>query len=234
MVGNGPLNTSPIVASDEMFWVRARGDYASLANSSEQLAAGADGVISSGTPWQLTSATIDFEAQGVQAQNVVLLTNGTPRGSFPGSGRYFAVDSASSTTLTLRVIGKPLNVGQPPAIAGATGVTFVVNTFQTLLEDASWDLKQRFSLDEAIPFRASQWMYAGVEDPLRDLRAACVLQALLKAYQAEARTEKGDWAMKISRVSREYQEVLDRVQIRWGPWGNSQEPTSLFSLRISR
>ncbi len=63
---------------------------------------------------------------------------------------------------------------------------------------------------------------------------ATVLTVLLARYTQEARTDKGDWARKISLIRTELEIVIDRVQVRWGPLGNSAEPTTLFSCKISR
>jgi hypothetical protein len=233
MDGNGPIPTRPWYATDELIAVRARGDYVTLSSSLEQLAYGTDGVFAPNEPWQLTSASVDFMGQGVGAQHVVFLS--MPKSQFPGGGRLMAVDSSQPNAITLRVLGKPLNFGQPPApLAGLTGVTFTINTFATLIEDASWDLKSRFGIDEMQAYRASSWIYQGAERPFRDLNAACVLQVLIKAFGAETRTDKGDFARKLAAAKAEYDEVLDRLQVRFGPWGDSEQPVTRFSCKISR
>ncbi len=191
------------------------------------------------TPWTLTSTSIDFAAQGLASQNIIQLTG--PRPYFSGiGGRFFAADTVSPNTVTLRVPMKAPGVGQPPTANPVppggivTGVQFVCNTFQSLIEDASFDLKSRFGIDENIQYRSSMFTYVGAEDPYRDVRAACVLQVLLKAYRAEVRDDKGDWALKITRTEREYSEVLDRVQIRWGIFGTSAPPSTIFNCKLSR
>ena len=37
-----------------------------------------------------------------------------------------------------------------------------------------------------------------------------------------------------SQIKVELDQVLDRVQVRWGPYGNSEEPSTLFSCKLSR
>jgi len=69
---------------------------------------------------------------------------------------------------------------------------------------------------------------------LRDLRMATVLSVLLARYTQEARTDRGDFPRKIAQIKNELQVVLDRVQVRWGPFGNSEEPSTLFSCKLSR
>jgi hypothetical protein len=234
MNGNGPENTFPLYASDEKVFIRSRGDFANLTNASEQLAAGNDGIIAPGAFWTLTSASIDFQGQGVKPQNVIQLT--APKTAFPGgTGRFFAIDTVGPNQVGLRVIGKPLNIGQPPApAAGLTAITFVINTLTSLIEDASFDLKSMFGVDEAIPFQASFWLYKGREDLFRDLRAACVLQVIVKAMGAENRVRDGDWALKLANYTKEYRDVIDRVQLRKGPFGNSAPPSTKFDCSLSR
>ena len=67
-----------------------------------------------------------------------------------------AIDSVLGTSLTLRRLHKDLNVGQPPApAAGLTNVTFTINTLDPQTEEASFDIKRRFGIDENIVDRTS-------------------------------------------------------------------------------
>ncbi len=144
--------------------------------------------------------------------------------------QLFAIDSVSGSAVTLRRLHKDLNVGQPPApSAGLTGVTFTISTLDPQIEEASFDIKRRFGIDENIAYRSSSWIY-----DQRDLRMATVLTVLLARYTQEARTDKGDWARKINLIKTELDVVLDRVQVRWGPLGNSAEPATIFSCKVSR
>src|SRR5262245_5648288 len=131
-----PAQTLPVYATDEDIAVRAGGDFILLAPPWQQMAAGTDGVFASGAPWVLTSASVDFQANGVQPNQVVLLS--APRTSFPGGGRLLAIDSVASGAITLRRLHKELNVGQPPApAAGLTSVAFSVTTLDPQIEEAS-------------------------------------------------------------------------------------------------
>ena len=57
------IATVPTVfATDEDIAVRAGDDYAALCPSSNKLAEGTDGVMDPGTPWDLSSASVDFGA----------------------------------------------------------------------------------------------------------------------------------------------------------------------------
>ena len=80
----------------------------------------------------------------------------SPRASIPGSGVLLAIDSVLETSITLRRLHKDLNVGQPPApAAGLPNVTFTINTLDPQTEEASFDIKRRFGIDENIVDRTS-------------------------------------------------------------------------------
>jgi len=227
-MSNLPEQTTPVYATDEDIAVRAGGDFVTLCPLWQQMAYGVDGVFAANAPWVLSSASVNFQSNGVLPNQVVQLTS--PKSQYPGGGQLLAIDSVSGSSVTLRRLHQDLNVGQPPApAAGLTGVAFTVNTLSPQVEEASWDLKRRFSVDENIADRSSSWIY-----DLRDLRMATILTVLHERYIAETRSDKGDFARKIGLIKSQLAEVLDRVQIRWGPFGNSAEPSTLFSCKLSR
>jgi hypothetical protein len=227
-MSNLPAQTYPVYATDEDIAVRAGGDWFLLAPAWQQMASGSDGSFTNGSPWVLNSTSVNFQSNSVQPNQVVQLSG--PKQYFPGSGALFAIDSVAGTAITLRRLHKDLNVGQPPVPStGLVGVTFTINTLDPQIEEASFDIKRRFGIDENIGFRTSSWVY-----DLRDLRMATVLTVLRDRYTQEVRSERGDWARKIGLINTELQTVLDRVQVRWGPLGNSAEPTTLFSCKVSR
>lgn len=223
---SSPLAT--VYANDEDLCVRATGDFAVLCPDWQKQAYGADGVFASGTPWVLTSATVDFEAQGVAPGMIASLTK--PKTSFRGSGELLAVDSAAGSTLTLRRVGQVAGVGSPPAPAdGLAGVEFTVLTMAPQIEDASFSLNRDWNIDPGLPGRTPSELY-----DLRDLRQATVLTVLLRRYVAENRTERGDFPMKIGEIKQALEEVRSRLSIRWGPDGTDPAPSTIFSGRVSR
>ncbi|HEV3343937.1 MAG TPA: hypothetical protein VG125_26420 [Pirellulales bacterium] len=227
-MSNLPVQTTPVYATDEDIAVRAGGDFITLCPAWQQMAAGEDGAFVAGSPWVLTSTATNFAANGVAPNQVVYLT--APKSQYPGGGALLAIDSVAGSSLTLRRLHKDLGVGQPPApLAGLVGVAFAVNTLDPQTEEASFDLKRRFGIDETIVDRQSTWVF-----DLRDLRMATVLSVLVARYTQEARGDKGDFPRKIGQLKSELGQVLDRVQVRWGPFGNSEEPTTIFSCRLSR
>src|SRR5271165_1749378 len=168
-MSNLPETTTPVYATDEDILVRASGDFVTLAPAWQRMAAGTDGYFNSGQPWVLNSTSVNFATNGVSPNQVVLLSG--PKSQYPGGGDLLAIDSVSGNAITLRRPHKDLNVGMPPGpAAGLTGVTFSITTFDPQTEEASFDLKRRFGIDENITFRDSTWIY-----DLRDLRIATVL-----------------------------------------------------------
>ena len=199
----------------------------------QMLASGNDGVFDPSSPWVMTSDSNSFSTQGVTAQNVIWLKG--PNTAFKGNGLFLAVDSASGNSVTLRQIGQQLNVGMPPGpAAGVTGVTFTIQTLYPQIEEATYVMKNRFMIDEAVAFRASFWLYQGVEDPYREFRRAVVLQVLADRYLAESRTEHGDFEMKRIAVERDLKYAMIQVNAKFGNFGNSAEPAHLMGCKISR
>ncbi len=181
-MSNLPAQSLPVYATDEDILVKASGDFVTLAPSWQCMAKGTDGVFATSVPWVLTSSTINFATNGVSPNQVVALT--APKSQYPGGGDLLAIDSVSGNSITLRRPHKDLNVGMPPApAAGLSNVAFTVTTFDPQIEEASFDLKRRFGIDENITFRDSSWIY-----DLRDLRMVVVLTVLYDRYTAELRS----------------------------------------------
>lgn len=226
-----PSQTTPVYATDEDLLIYAGGDWSLLCPPWQQMAAGTDGSFAAGVPWTLNSASVDFQSNGVAPNQVVWLS--APKSQYPGGGQFLAVDSVSGNSITLRRPYKNSNIGQPPApAAGLSGITFAINTLDPQIAEASYDIKQRFTIDDhpvAGMLRSSQFVY-----DLQILRAATVYTVLVDRYTQETRTDKGDFDKKIARFRAKMEDALNRVQVRWGPTGNSASPASLFSCRLTR
>jgi hypothetical protein len=178
-MSNVPSQTAPVYCSDEDILVHAGGDFAMLCPTWQQMASGTDGDFAPGAPWVLTSASVNFAANGVNPNQVVWLT--APKSQYPGGGVFMAIDSASGNSITLRRPYKDLNIGQPPSpAAGLTGVAFTINTFDPQISEASYDLKQRYAIEDNPVvgiLRSSSWIY-----DLQVLRVATVYSVLLERY----------------------------------------------------
>ena len=145
-----PTQISTVYATDESIAIRASGDFAALCPDWQKLAAGTDGVFNISTPWVLTSASNDFGS--VSVNNVIQLT--APKSAFRGGGEYLAVESVAPNTLTLRRLGQSASTGLPPGLGGVTSVAFTVATLYPQIEEASYDINRRFSIDPNIPYRS--------------------------------------------------------------------------------
>ncbi len=227
-MSNLPSQSPPNYTNDEDVCVAAGTDFSNLCPASQLMAMGVDGVFASDAPWVLTSASVDFQAYGVQPNQVVRLS--TPKQPFSGNGALLAIDSVSPNTLVLRRLHQDLNVGAPPGPpTGLTNVTFTIVTFNPQIEEASFGLKRRFAIDENFYYRSSSWIY-----DLRDLRMATVWTVLRDRYAQEARNPGSDFHVKYQMASKKLTEILEQISIRWGTTGAAQEPTTAFSGRITR
>lgn len=223
-----PDTTVPTYCTDENIAVRAGGDFVALAPPWQVSAAGSDGVFAAGSPWVLTSALVDFGANGVLPNQVMHLT--APAAQYPGGGHLMAIDAVAGGSVTLRRLHGDTGVGQPPApAAGLTNVKFSVPTLIPQIEEASFAIKRRYGIDEAMFDRSSDYLHE-----IRDLRLAAVLTVLLARYTQECRTDRGDYPIKIDRIRRELDEVMGRMLLRWGESGQAGIPASLFGTRVTR
>lgn len=215
---------SVVYATDEDIAVRASDDYTALCPPSQKVAAGVDGVFAAGDLWTLTSASVDFEAAGVAAQNIVRLSK--PAATFKGQGELLAVDVVAGHSITLRRYGMPAGVGQPPSPPGGlTAVEFTILTFYPQIEAKSWDLDERYNIDSSVLGRTPADLYE-----VRELRDTCVTLVLLDRYRSIS--SKDDPQPK--QLQQELDELLIRRDVRWGKAGTDQPSSMIFGARLSR
>ena len=215
-----------VYCTDEDIALRALGDYTVLCPDSQSLAYGADGVFGSANRWKLTSATVDFNASGVHAGNVLWLTQ--PRSTYGNDGALLAVDSvAADGSATLRRLGKAAGAGQPPAPAGGlAGVEFTVLTFDPQIDEASFEINQWYNIDLT-------------QDPTvlynpRQLRQSAVLWVLQRAYGLKLTTQGTAFALKLARIDQELAELRERVIVQRGPRGDTESPVGPVGARVRR
>lgn len=212
-------------ATDEDLWLIGSSDWAILVPQSQTLAGGADGELDAGG-WVLTSTATDFEAQGVAAGHIVRLSS--PRSTFR-LDQFLAVESVSGGEATLRRPGLAAGVGMPPSAAALDEITFDVRTFDPQLENAAYEMHQRFAVDPSSNYRAPGDIY-----DQRVFRELCCLWVLYREYMQGQRTEDGDFPIKARNYKILFEEALSKAQLRWGSDGDAQPPTSKFGMRLVR
>lgn len=218
-----------LYATDEDAYTLAGADWAVIVPKSNLFASGTDGVFASNARWTLASASNDFATQGVAAGMVVQLVT-TGSGTPFSTPQYLAVDTVSSGSLGLRRCGYDAGEGLPPGpAAGATGVTFKIVSLKPQIENAAYELNERYALDPAVAYRTPTDVY-----DLRVFRRLTVLWVYYQLFASENRTKDGDFAAKAKYFQDEYTAELEKAVLRWGPRGNTQPTTTRFSMRLSR
>ena len=226
---SGPSAESPSYATDEALAIRDSQDYVNLCPRSQLTASGVDGFFSVNLPWVLNSLSTPFAGRGLGPGGVVALSKPPSRFRSP-RGDLFAVQSCSGTTATLRRIGKPAGVGDPPSpVAGLTAVAFDALSFGPQLAVASFDAKKFFGIDERETDRSSARLYDSGE-----LEQYVILTVLQRLYAVAQKAKDSDFSMKFGLVSIELADLQSRLTIRWGERGEAHAPTSVFSARVRR
>jgi hypothetical protein len=130
----------------------AAGDFAELLPRLDTLAAGSDGRIVSGDRWllTLTANSNDFAAQGIAADNVVVLDSATSGLAVPRDNKrdVLAVYAREGNALRLRRLAHELSgYGLPPATtSGATGIVFRIPTAREHIGRVSRRLAERYRI----------------------------------------------------------------------------------------
>jgi hypothetical protein len=221
-----PVRLDAWYVTDEDIAALADGDFQVVAPRDVAAAYGTDGVIAAGS-WSLVSNTVDFEAQGVAANMIIQLLDGSA--GIKGSGILMAVESVAGHSVTMRRIGQAVGWGQPPVRQGASAVEFVVATLGNLMESVAFALHQRYGLDPKFVTRAPSNVY-----DLRVFRNVTVYETLRRRYVSLNRTKAGDFADKIKHYADEVNKELATITVRWGPDGMSQTPTTGDQVRLAR
>lgn len=223
-----PLAT--VYCTDEAIAIRCNSDHQVLTPDANLVAEGSDGSFIAPDRWTLHSATVDFESQGVKPGSLVTIRDTGTTKRIRGSGSLLVAATIAGKTVTLRRIGMAAGLGQPPAPAdGLTGVAFGVSTLAPQIEQASDELNRRFGIDPAKASREPDWIY-----DRRELEEATMLTVLLRQYTVDARTSDGDFPLKIREIKVALDAALSRLQLKWGPRGDSGQPASVFGMRMVR
>lgn len=236
---SAPDYLATVYASDEDLAIRCDADISILTPNSNLLAGGSDGVFNSVDPWTLTSASNDFQAQGVVVGNTIkLLSAVDSSGSAPkkvspfggSSGVLMAVGAIAGHSITLRRLGLGDGVGVPPGVTDLAGVTFSIETLAPQINQASDELNRRFGIDPRSAFNSPTGIYdVGV------LKEACMLIVLIRKYIGDLRTKDGSYQDKIRELIAARDDVFARLMIRWGTTPDAPLPTPVqFGTRVSR
>lgn len=221
-----PIKLDAWYATDEDIAALADGDFATVAPRDVAAAYGTDGVIVAGS-WVLSSAAVDFEAQGLKSNMIIQLLDASA--GLKGSGILMAVESVSGHECTMRRIGQAVGWGQPPIAVGATAIEFIVATLGNIMESVAYGLHQRYAMDDKFMTRAPSNVY-----DLRVFRNVTVYETLRRRYVSLNRTKAGDFTEKIKHYADEVETELNTITVRWGPDGMSQTPSSGGQARIAR
>lgn len=224
---------SYIYATDEDIALRASADFAILCPKDQSLAWGLDGTFGSDDRWALLSSSVDFQANGVAAGNIIRLSQ--PVSLFKPPGDAFAIDSVSPGTVNLRRKGQLSGVGQPAGPStGVDSVEFSVTTLGPQIARASYDLNRRFGIEDLIAGRRPSDLF----DP-REVREAVVLIVLSRQYLELSRgaDERSDsFLAKSQWYKQELDDLLARTVVHWAasPGDSTPQPTTRLSTRLSR
>lgn len=216
-----------VYAVDEDLFVVGGADWATIVPRSNRMAAGVDGVFAANQPWTLSSASNNFASQGVTAGMVVELRG--PETLFR-TPQYLAVETVTTSSITLRRPGSPTGEGLGPGpAAGVTGVTFTIHTLKPQIENAAFTLNERYAVDPRLAGRKPSDIY-----DQRIFRRLTALWVLYNQYANLNRAKTGDFADKVQWYREEYESELASAALRWGPTGNDQPTTTRFGTRLSR
>lgn len=221
-------------AQDEDIALRASADFPILCPKDQKLTWGNDGAFASTDPWTLTSAAVNFLANGLSPGQIVQLTK--PVSSFRPPGEMLVIASVSALGIVLGRKGELPGVGQAPGGPnGLSNVEFVVNTLGPQIALASYDLNRRYGINDFVLGQRSSDLF----DP-REVMEATVLTVLYRQYLAVSQSGEGQqdmFASKARSMKDELDELLARVVVHWkptaGPTGGPGA-TSRFSARLTR
>jgi hypothetical protein len=221
-----PAATSTAMACDEDLAEWDANDFWALAPRHQVLASGQDGVIDGAAPWLLSSASIDFEAQGVAPGHVLAILKPARQGH-----DLFAVAGVDGVTVQLRRIGAEADTGQPPATAaGLTSVSFEVRTYAPQLALSSADIRRSYRLATNSNRELTDLAEHGEE-----LRQLCTLLTLRRAYLTSQKSADSDFSAKLGLIADQVSMIEARLSLAWGSYDAPSAPAdNLFSTRARR
>lgn len=219
--------------TDEDIAAVALEDFTAIVPRSARIAEGTDGVFDADDRWTLSSATNDFDALGCLPNQVVAL-GPLPKANFGkvAGGELLAVNAVASGGVQLRRVGLALGRGAPPSPAGGlTGVHFSIQTFASLIDQASREANQAYGIDPDATGRTPDDLKPS---SLIDLKYWTVLTVLQAAYVQASKTNDSDFKLKLALNEKKLNQVSARLSVLWGPSGDSAPPSGRFGGRAVR
>lgn len=152
-----------LACTDEDIALAATSDYPRITPNAWRLAQGSDGTA---TGLVFSSATVDFEAVGVAAGMVLVLTGETAA----LTSDTLAIDAVDGKSLTLHRLGLGTGIGMGPTLrAGKTAFTFEVPSCHATIAEMTRRLVLRYTHADPAP-------------AVTDLKCAAVEMVLCELY----------------------------------------------------
>lgn len=217
--------------TDEDILIRSSSDFLLMRTLGQRLAGGSDGYFLGSGPWTLRSDSVEFGSYGIPVGSVVVLADDVDLGRYGSDGSALVIEEANGHELSLRLPGLESGVGQPPGDPdGNSGVRFLVVSFGSQIESASYAIRNQFGIDPRLDGRGADNLYDS-----RALQELCVLTVLRRLYLSSwARSRDDLWKNKSDQAGIEISHIKPSISLRWGPEGDDGPPTTRASARISR
>jgi hypothetical protein len=193
--------------SEEDLALEATGDLALIAPRSPYFAKGSDGVLTAGGR-TVSSALVDFAAQGVLADTLCILSGSitapAARTTFGIGGEVFIVSvDAVGGSITLRNPGMLAGIGQAPSLSALTSVNFLLPSFLAIRKQATDRIRQSINFDSESDLITDD-----------DRRQICVYEVLRTRYRACTVNKDDDFSQQYRKYSVLFNELLDELKAR--------------------
>lgn len=204
------------VATDEDLALKASGDWPLIAPPYQRMAEGGDGVFGVDR-WTLSSATNDFEAQGLTTGYLLILPKEIDE--VDRTSDILGIVSATGQDLVLRRIGMAAGLGRPAGpVGGGDNVPFVCLTAAPQIARKTYEIQRQFNIQTSEDLSDSE-----------DIRRAVVLMVLIELYESAAISmipEKDALASKAKQLKDELKCALDTLDDLYGLDGSGNTAVS--------
>lgn len=205
-------------ATDEDVAILGGNDWPELVRA-PVLAIGRDGACAELTPWVLTSASNDFESQGVEASHVCHVELGQAGDATqPYPNAVLAVVSTSAGSCTLKPIGMTSGLGIGPGHLGdVSSIRFRVATACPVIERVDAQVRRDLRIIADTQLFSS--------DDLKRVVCYGVLRDLCRDRARMIAAEEDDhWAKKAKAWEDAYDKEMERLKTLYGPTPAARGP----------